>query len=282
MEVSHFELLFKFQAPADAAGTPVDKVIQGYFLEITNLENVALRFQLEFVALPPAAGQVDRSLAGNTTVLVDTPGLDNQAGVLSGTFTSSVFRPSTGNIQIAPLATALVAVLPSVFVFPGAPDTSPLTMADFEVRGFVRIKLPALFPRPPQLPFFTIPQSNAPVRVLLTPQNRASFISGTTSAIVGQTQASLPTASGAALNLVPPEPGGPIILGPLAKAGATPKLLALLEENPELASADMLAALLAQIDPAKGQLEAFNKALIEAGSKVTIAGGAEGRRQPGR
>ena len=41
MEVSHFELISKPQSPSAPTGTlAVERVIQGYFLEITNLEDV--------------------------------------------------------------------------------------------------------------------------------------------------------------------------------------------------------------------------------------------------
>lgn len=277
MEVSQFELIFKPQSPASPPGTAVDRVIQGYFLEITNLEAVEYRYRLEFVAVPPAAGAVDRSLAGNTLVFVDVPGADDQPAVLTGSFASSTFGPSTGLIRVPPLATALVAVLPSAFG-PTPLDPSPLTVPDFEVRGFVRIKLPALLSFFP--PVFK-PQSSAPVRVLLTPQNRATFFSAS-GAINGQTQASLPLASGAALNLLAPEPGGPLVLGPLQLDGVPPKIVQALEANPDLATPEMLAVLLGQIDPATADLDAFNAALARAGGQVALVrrGGQEGAGSP--
>ncbi len=271
MEISQFELIFKPQSPASPPGVNVDRVIQGYFLEITNLENKEYRYRLEFVATPPKAGAVDRSLAGNTLVFVDTPGSDDQAAVLAGSFSSSTFNLSTGLITVPPLATALVAVLPSAFG-PTPLDPTPLAIPDFEVRGFVRISLPALFKfgLPGQFPFFSVAQSKVPVRVLLTPQNRATFISAS-NAITGQTQASVPLASGAALHAIPPEPGGPLVLQPLELEKSLPKTIELLEREPQLANPEMLVALLGQVDPDSGDLKAFNSALAAVGSKVTIA-----------
>ena len=47
MNVSHFELIFKPQSPVP----PADTVLQGYFLSISNLEDVELSFRLDFVHL---------------------------------------------------------------------------------------------------------------------------------------------------------------------------------------------------------------------------------------
>lgn len=272
MEISQFELIFKPQSPASPSGVIVDRVIQGYFLEITNLEAVEYRYQLEFVAIPPATGAVDRSLAGNTLVFVDVPSADNQSAVLTGSFASSTFGLSTGSIRVPPLATALVAVLPRAFGPPPLSNSEPPPLPNIEVRGFVRIKLPAFFVSNSQqkfsLPFFKA-QSNAPVRVLLTPQNRATFI-GANGAINGQTQASLPLASGVALNMIPPEPGGPLVLDLSGLEEALPKIAQAVERSPDLASPEMLAVLLGRIDPATADLDAFNAALARVEGQVAL------------
>lgn len=271
MEVSHFELIFKPQSPAAPTGTAaVERLIQGYFLAITNLEDVEYRYRLDFVATPPPAGTPNaavRSLAGNTLVFVDSPGIDNQQGVLSGSLSSEVFRPSTGLVRIAPRATALVAVLPSAFgPLPGEP--TPLTTPNFEVRGFVRIALPAVFPGTGPR-FVTVPQAAAPVRVLLTPQNRTTFFTAA-GAISDQTQASLPLAGGSAVASLTPEPGGPIVLTPIPFERPPLVFPRLLELLPDIAPAELLAALLAQVDPAGADLAPFNRALGEAGIGVTV------------
>ncbi len=206
MDVSQFELVYKPQSPAAPSGTAaVDSLIQGYFLKITNLETQAMSYRVSFVAAPVTDPL--RSLAGNTVVFVDTPGTNNQQGVLNGAITSTVFSPSTGLITVPPSGTALIAVLPSAFgPLPGEP--TPLLTPDFEVRGHVRITLPALLKLVPGNPFPTfkfVPQSKVPVKVLLTPQNRTTYFTAT-GAISDQTQASLPLASGKALNEVPPQP----------------------------------------------------------------------------
>lgn len=216
MEVSTFELIFKNQAPITPNGVAaLERVLQGYFLTISNLENKQYQFAVSFTIFPPPAGvpnQALRTLSGNTVCFVDTGGGDNSAGTLIGPASGGVFTPSNGLISIPPQGTALVAVLPSVF--PSSPlDTSPIADPNFEVRGFVRITVP------PVVVFFTLPsglripllskQGNSPVRVLLTPQHRVTFLSIPTppqlAQINSQSQASLPTASGGALASLTPE-----------------------------------------------------------------------------
>ena len=205
LDVSHFELIWKPQSPAAPAGVAnVASVIQGYFLEITNLEDREYLYTVEFVAA--AVTDPNRSLAGNTLVFVDTPGTNNAPGVLNGSITSTVFSPSTGSIRIPAKGTALIAVLPSAFG-PTPADMTPLAAPTFEVRGYVRLRLPAVF-QPVPGSFFGrfVAQASAPVKVLLTPQNRATYFTATNQ-ISDQTQASLPLASGNALNTVDPESG---------------------------------------------------------------------------
>lgn len=269
--VSHFELIFKPQAPASPPGVAVDRVIQGYFLEITNLEAISLKYRLEFVAVPPAPATPNaqfRSLAGNTLVFVDTPGNDNQGGFLSGAATASSFFPSTGLITIAPQSTALVAVLPSAF---GATpfDATPLALPNFEVRGYVKISLPALFKKGPGFPrFVRFPQTAAPAKVLLTPQNRATFITAA-NVISGQTQASLPVVGGSAQTVVVPDPGGPLVFTDFELAAERIAITELLESNDLISQPDVLAALIGQIDPAEN-LAPFNAALASAGIPFAI------------
>jgi hypothetical protein len=268
MIVSHFELLFKNQAPANTTtGAVPDVAVQGYFLEITNLEAVQIEFLAEFVIGAPDASLPQRSLADNTLVFVDTPpGTDNRNGRLQGTLTDTVFRPRflpiagqpSSNIRIPAGGTALLAVLPSLF--PSAADPTPLMAANFEVRGYVNLRVPAL--RGPGF-FFTQSQSATPVNVLLTPQNRTSYLKA--GVISDQTQASLPLATGAAQVAVPAEPGGfvpPVVFDKgLVRLERLMDGLALDAQE----KADLLASLIAGIDPDKDDVAGFNKALAQAG-----------------
>ncbi len=267
MEVSHFELIWKPQSPATPIGqSGIDKVFQGYFLKITNLETVDYVYTVEFVVAPGAAAE--RNLTGNTIVFVDTPGSNNAPGVLNGNLAGTVFTPSSGTIRIPPNGTALIAVLPSAFPVFGNPplDPTPLPTENFEVRGFVRLRLPAVF-RAVQLAngsfaFRRVAQANNPVRVLLTPQNRATYY-GPGGVLSDQTQASVPTASGAAVNFVTPDarfkfnPSDFTI--DLDRLNLVERLL---NDNDRGIA---MAAMLASLDPEKTDLAAMNTSLAAAG-----------------
>ena len=261
MEISHFELIWKPQSPAAPTNTPaVANLIQGYFLEISNLEAVPYSYRVEFVASPVALPL--RSLAGNTVCFVDTPGTNNQQGVLNGAITDTSFFPSTGLITIPAKGTALIAVLPSAFgPLPGEP--SPLIAPNFEVRGYVNITLPATFSRVGN--FFTFgPQSTTPVKVMLTPQNRTTYFSAT-GAITDQTQASLPISSGNAVNSLPPEPG---FFFPRPFDLVTDDFKTL-ERMPD-PTPQMLGAMLAMVDADGGDIAGFNTSLAKAGIGLAL------------
>lgn len=259
MEVSTFELIFKPQSPAAPQGVAaVDRVIQGYFLAITNLEDRTYRYALDFIATP--VSDPLRSLAGNTVVFVDTPSTNNQQGVLNGSLSSKVFRPSTGFVEIPAHGTALVAVLPSAFgPVPG--DPTPLTQPNFEVRGFVRIRLPALRSGPFPSIFNLKPQSEKPVKVLLTPQHRATFLTAA-GEVSDQTQTALPNASGAALNALTPEKG--FVLTPSVFDTIPPELARGLEllDPPERAA--LIGGLMAELAAEGADLKTLNAAMKAA------------------
>lgn len=256
MDVSHFELIWKAQSPVGIGGTaPVDTVLQGYFLKITNLEPVQYFFNIEFVAVPPLPGQTGRSLTGNTLVFIDTPGVNNQPGVLNGGFGSTSFFPSQGFIGIPPRATTLVAVLPSAFG-PTPLDPTPLATPDFEVRGYVRLRLPALLQFENGFLQFG-PQATEPVKVMLTPQHRAVYLDDHNE-VSDQTQSTLTTTSGSATGMIEPEAG--LFVSDFQLSAAMARDMPAIA--PEMA-APMLASILAQMDP-NSDLEGFNKMLADA------------------
>lgn len=266
MEISHFELIFKPQAPADPTDTgPVDSVLQGYFLEITNLEHKELQFGLEFVISEP--NTPERNLDGNTVVFVDTPpGTDNSQGVLIDPANTNAFRPSTGLVKIPANGTALVAVLPSVFgPLPGEP--TPITVPNFEVRGYVRIRLPAVLDcEHPTYPLCSTPQCDHPVRVILTPQNRTTYFTAA-GGISDQTQASLPLATGQAEYCVEPEEGGCLDCCPEGEIDCN-----IIHEFQRMGIDECasLLALLARIDPEKCDLSKINRTLKGAGVGLAL------------
>src|SRR4051794_2832745 len=107
---------------------------------------------------------------------------------------------ATNLVTVATHATALVAVLPSAFGVINPIEPMPLTVPNFEVRGYVHIRLPALF-TPPN---FVRQNGGNDAKVLLTPQNRATFITAA-DVLSDRTQAGLPLANGDALNTIAPD-----------------------------------------------------------------------------
>jgi hypothetical protein len=274
MIVSHFELLFKNQAPANTTtGVQPDVAVQGYFLEITNLDTKPIQFLAEFVIAPP--GEANRSLAGNALCFVDEPPLpgatgavtDNRRGILQATAVDGVFIPrfETGlrnNFRLPAGGTALLAVLPQIFS--SQLDDTPLNQTNFEVRGHVRLRVPALR-RALTIPFA---QSDAPVPVLLTPQNRTSYVRA--GVIQDQTQASLPLAMGAAQMAIPADPGLFILATDFVFD--RDRLQGMLEGLPiePAMRAEMLAGLLAEIGPDKEAISMLNKAMADAGLGMAV------------
>lgn len=259
MDVSQFELVFKPQSPVP----PSDTVLQGYFLEISNLEDQAYKYQLEFVT--SSITDPDRSLFGNTVVFVDVPGDDNQSGVftLSGDLDAKSFFLNKF-IEIPAHGTALVAVLPSdPFSMPGAPPPTP----DFECRGYVRITLPVV--RPSLGRFFKrVAQSKTPVKVMLTPQNRATYLTSA-GAINDQTQSSVPLASGMAVNEIEPDkPKRPVLDRPEVDLELIRDLE--LEIATGRSGADLIAGLMAEVAEDPGGAERLNAVMADAGIRLAV------------
>lgn len=255
MEVSQFELVYKPQSPAG----PADTVLQGYFLEISNLEKVQLEFALRFTT--SSISDVDRDLFDNAVIFVDTPGVDNNSGVF--TLVGGAGSKSYGlnrRIVVPAHGTALVAVLPSD---PFPPASVPGPAADFECRGYVTISLPAVF-KPTTGGFVFGPQAKEPQKVLLSAQNRATYTDPGTGEVKGQTQGGLPLASGQALNEIEPSsgilfPGGKLDLDLVADINV-----------PDIRFQDMLASMLATASNSDMDLSAFNEALRDAGVGIAV------------
>jgi hypothetical protein len=258
MDISHFELVYKPQSPVP----PADTVLQGYFLKISNLEDKELSFRLDFVT--SSISNVDRSLFQNTIAFVDTPGTNNNSGLFSlvGGLTDKSFRLNRF-VVIPAHGTALVALLPSdPFSMPGSPPPAP----NFECRGYVQLTLPALFRRPG---FFTKAQSTTPVKVMLTPQHRATYL-GTGGVINDQTQSSLPVAGGSAIIHLPPEPGGPLVYDPPGGVFQfDPDRFKLVLDRVDL-DANALAGMLAQVAGGGLDIPAFNKAMAAEGIGLAL------------
>ncbi len=272
MQVSTFELIFKPQSPAAPSGVAaVDRVVQGYFLAITNLEAAEYQYRVEFIVPPVPPGTPNaafRTPAGNTLVFVDSGGGDNLPGVLSGAANQKRFVPSQGFVRVPAHATALVAVLPSAFG-PSPLDPTPLALPNFETRGYVNITLPAVRVGGGGFAgLFTRAQSAAPVKVLLTPQHRATFLKADNT-ISGQIQATLPLAGGQAVQSLPPEPGG-LVLALNDLVASKPDLGNLLDSIAPEDRGLALGALLGDLNANAADLSLLNKALAEADVPLAV------------
>lgn len=259
MEISHFELVYKPQSPSGTA----DTVLQGYFLEISNLEDFDLQFALRLTT--SSISDPDRDLFGNTVVFVDTPSTNNNAGsfTLSGVANSKSYRLNR-LITVPAHGTALVAVLPSD---PFPPSMVGSAAADFECRGYASLTLPAVFKRSSFGQFGILQaQSDRPVRVLVSAQNRAQYQDPSTGDAKGQTQSSVPLANGNALMEI--EPGQPFILD---TGGLRPRL-DIIDSNPEIAIdfEGTLAGMLASASASGLDLRKFNAAMKEAGIGMAV------------
>jgi hypothetical protein len=182
---------------------------------------------------------------------------------------------ATNLVTVAPHATALVAVLPSAFGVINPIEPMPLTVPNFEVRGYVQIRLPALF-TPPN---FVRQNGGNDAKVLLTPQNRATFITAA-DVISDQTQAGLPLANGDALNMITPDELLFFTAGPPAmrKRIAGPGMLASVVQGvPAEARSDLLQMLLGQLDADGSDLPGFNGSLAEAGVSLATERRAHAR-----
>ncbi len=200
--ISHFELIYKKQAPIN--GIDLETVLQGYFLEVTNLEEKDFLYNIDFVSLPPSTNEAGRKLDANTLAILDNPG----APVPNNVFTQLALIPGATNTyrgtgheyRIAASATAKLTVIPQIVPFQGVDDIP--VGRDIEIRGYVQISLPAEEGNA---------QSPRPVKIMVTPQSRASFFSFPEDdsfeggIIKNQIQATLTTSTGGAVMEVEPE-----------------------------------------------------------------------------
>jgi hypothetical protein len=250
MEISTFELLTAPIAPVigiPPALIPVARrVVQGYFLTITNLEAIDLRYRIEFTISLPVPEDPNKILLNNAFLVVDVEGLNTTI-----TLTQQPGRPEVyvGFFTIPARKTASVQLLP---ILPQA-----LTPGLLEVRGYVSLFLP-----PGRRGF---PQSSTPVKVLLNPEIRGTFLpndfppQAPTLPDFDQINYTLAIASGKGLNEIPPE-GRRIIIGPaepileeLNNGTLEPSLGADNSEN-----ALMLVRLLGELDPSEANLKDLN------------------------
>jgi hypothetical protein len=251
MEISTFELLAKPIAPVD--GLPADvlpvarRIVQGYFLNISNLESFDVAYRIQFTISKPVGGDPNRiitlGLNRNVGLFFDIAGANNEILLTqNGEVYSASFR-------IPARQTASVELLPQVLNVLG---TSML-----EVRGFVSLFRRQIFPRP--LP---------PVKVLLNPEIRGTFLPNGFPSVPNrspdfdQINYSLAIASGKAFNEIPAETRQKISIRPIFQplleelSNGTLDLASLETDNPE--KARMLVQLLAELEASDVNLDDIN------------------------
>jgi hypothetical protein len=259
MEISTFEILAKPIAPVkgiDPALLPVARrVVQGYFLTISNLEAIDLLYRIEFTVSLPVPADPNKILIDkkNTFLVVDVEGANIEVPLTQVPNKPKVYR---GFFRIPAHKTASVELLPKL------PDA--LIPGLLEVRGYVSLFLPAIF----KFPRF-VPQSRTPVKVLLNPEIRGTFLPNNfpspanTELDFDQINYTLAIASGKGLNEITPERGLQFTidlptLEPILEQlrNGTLDLASLEADNSE--KAQMLVQLLAELDASDVNLKDLN------------------------
>lgn len=215
--LSTFKALFTPQLPpglGPAAVAQADEfVVKGYFLTLSNPNATSDVFDVGFhcnVNPPPVPAT--RTLA-SAVAFLDDGSTGNPATIVPGV-TATDFSVS---VTIAANGTVLLGILPLFFTSRG------LATADIDCRGWVDITLPALlkFTRVGNVGLFRfVPQATGPVSILVTPEQRLTFLPApgdAATAVEAQSAFALPVATGGSEIKVPPQPGGRI-LAPVAAA----------------------------------------------------------------
>jgi hypothetical protein len=248
MEISTFEILAKPIAPPDLLPpelVPVARrIVQGYFLTISNLEAFSVLYQIDFTVSLPVPADPNKTLLDNAVLLVDVEGVNTDVFLTQLQPTQpEVYR---GFFIIPAHKTASVELLPKL------PDVLKAGM--LEVRGYVSLS---------RFTFF----KSKPVQVLLNPEIRGTFLPNDfpfvppTELDFDQINYTLAIASGKGLNEIPPEPFNPIIIGPFEPlleelSNGTLDLASLETDNPR--KAQMLVQLLAQLGASEVNLKDLN------------------------
>jgi hypothetical protein len=254
MEISTFEILTAPIAPV--MGLPplllpvARRIVQGYFLTISNLEAFSVVYRIDFTVSLPVPADPNKILLNNAVLLVDFEGANTNVPLTQVLGQPEVYR---GFFTIPAHKTASVQLLPKL------PDV--LTPGLLEVRGYVSLSR-AVFGLPPE--------SFPPVKVLLNPEIRGTFLpnnfpSGATTELdFDQINYTLAIASGKGLNEISN------VIGSESFTIDLPALEPILQQLPNgtlnLASleadnskkAQMLVQLLAQLDPSEVNLKDLN------------------------
>ena len=198
MEISTFEILAAPIAPVmglPPALLPVARrIVQGYFLTISNLEAFSVVYRIDFTISLPVPADPNKILLDNAVLLVDFEGPNTEVPLTQQLPTKP--EVYSGFFTIPAHKTASVQLLPKL------PDV--LDPGMLEVRGYVSLSR-AVFGFPPE--------SFPPVKVLLNPEIRGTFLPNnfptpplpapTTPLDFDQINYTLAIASGKGLNEIP-------------------------------------------------------------------------------
>lgn len=194
MEISTFEILTAPIAPV--MGLPPEllpvarRIVQGYFLTISNLEAFSVVYRIDFTISLPVPANPNKILLNNAVLLVDFEGPNTEVPLTQ----QLPAKPEvySGFFTIPAHKTASVQLLPKL------PDV--LDPGMLEVRGYVSLSR-AVFGFPPE--------SFPPVKVLLNPEIRGTFLPNNFPSVVpteldfDQINYTLAIASGKGLNEIP-------------------------------------------------------------------------------
>jgi hypothetical protein len=252
MEISTFELLAKPIAPVDLLPSDLDpvarRIVQGYFLTISNLEEFEVEYRIEFTIPKPAVPNPNRILFDKAVIFLDSES-DNSPIDLMQDADQGQTEKYRASFSIPARNTASFQLLPKL---PDVLDTSLL-----EVRGFVSLFRRNRFGGPLRS-----------VKVLLNPEIRGTFLPNDFPSRTrnlpdfDQINYTLAIASGQAFNEIPRGPQEPEITQPsfqplLAElSNGTLDLASLEVDNP--GKARMLVQLLAELDASEVNLKDLN------------------------
>ena len=207
MIVSNFELLVSRIAP-NPPGRPIipfnRRIVQGYFLTVSNLENRRINFAMRLTSPTPIPAAPNRTINATNVICAFDAAENNQLrGIRISPPTATI---SECNIDtpagfvapfiLEPRQTMIITILPSL-------NPAILSAPDLEIRGFVEL----FQVRERGLGFGFVPEA----KVLLTPEYRGTFLdnnfTGTEQGIqldFDHLAYTVPTASGKGMNTIEP------------------------------------------------------------------------------
>jgi hypothetical protein len=165
MIVSNFELLIKKLAPPNVIEPFNRRVVQGYFLTITNLEARNISLKLRITVADGTANRAINLITNNVVCAYDVSPRDNgRLSLISvATATPSVKIFQTDSIEIPSKQTALIVVLPNTELITNTTPNPAL-----EIRGFIEVIQSSIS-------FLSFPKFYE-AEVLLTPEHRGTFL----------------------------------------------------------------------------------------------------------